>query len=58
MRDDSNAPGATPELRDLWECVYCGKTHPSESGTGGDVVCCGEIGHVQPINYEDTDDGF
>lgn len=52
---EANAPGIAEPLRDLWECVYCGRTHTSESGTGGDVVCCGEIGHVQPVNYEEED---
>ncbi len=52
-RPDDSA--ALIPLRDLWECVYCGRTHQSESGTGSDVVCCGEIGHVQPADYEDDD---
>lgn len=53
--DDGHAHAEQMPLRDLWECVYCGRTHHSESGTGCDVVCCGEIGRVQPVNYEDDD---
>lgn len=56
--NDSNAPGVAAPLRDLWECVYCGRIHESDSGTGSDVACCGELGHVQPITYEDSDNGF
>lgn len=28
-------------------CVYCGKPHESHNGTGSDVSCCGEVGHVE-----------
>lgn len=55
MIDDSNAPGVAAPLRDLWECIYCGRIHESESGTGSDVACCGEIGHVSPTTFEDDD---
>lgn len=55
-RDDSDAPGVLTPMRDLWECVYCGRTHYSETGTGSDVVCCGERGHVSPLTYEDDDE--
>lgn len=56
--NDSNAPGAVEPLRDLWECVYCGSVHPSPNGTGSDVVCCGEIGHVQPTTWKECDADF
>lgn len=28
-------------------CTYCGAEKPSENGTGSDVECCGERGHVE-----------
>ena len=31
----------------LFKCVYCGTEKPSENGTGSDVSCCGERGHVE-----------
>lgn len=37
-----------------FECVYCGKVHHSENGTGSDVACCGERGHSKPVNGEDS----
>lgn len=30
-------------------CIYCFKSHASPSGTGVDVECCGEIGHVEEL---------
>lgn len=33
-------------------CTYCGKTKPSENGTGSDVSCCGERGHVKVIHTD------
>lgn len=27
-------------------CVFCGREKTSENGTGSDVSCCGEVGHV------------
>ncbi len=30
-------------------CVYCGTVKTSHNGTGGDVACCGEVGHVEPM---------
>ena len=30
----------------LYQCVYCGKVHRSPNGTGSDVSCCSERGHV------------
>jgi hypothetical protein len=30
----------------LYRCVYCGKVHRSHNGTGSDVACCSEVGHV------------
>ena len=35
-------------MSDRYVCVYCGQSHGSPSGTGTDVVCCGEVGHVEP----------
>lgn len=36
-----------------WFCPYCGKERHSESGTGSDVACCGEVGHaVTEQEYE------
>lgn len=35
------------EIEQSFECIYCGALRPSENGTGSDVVCCGERGHVQ-----------
>lgn len=32
-----------------FECVYCGQEHGSPNGTGSDISCCGEAGHVRPI---------
>lgn len=29
-------------------CPYCGATHTSANGTGGDIACCGEVGHCAP----------
>ena len=34
-------------MDDVYECVYCGKEWGSYNGTGGDIDCCGERGHVQ-----------
>jgi hypothetical protein len=28
-------------------CVYCGKVRDSHNGTGSDIACCGEVGHVE-----------
>lgn len=41
-------------------CPYCGTayaTSRSESGTGGDIACCGEVGHCEPYTkaQEDAD---
>lgn len=30
----------------IYFCVYCGAARHSENGTGSDVRCCGEVGHV------------
>jgi len=30
-----------------WICVYCGLERPGRNGTGSDVSCCGEVGHVE-----------
>lgn len=45
----------TPEERmakSIYVCAYCGEEKFSHNGTGSDVVCCGEIGHVEKVNPE------
>jgi len=35
-----------------YSCPYCGTVYAksrSESGTGGDIACCGEVGHCEAI---------
>lgn len=34
-------------------CPYCGTERASANGTGSDVNCCGEVGHVV-TNYDPT----
>jgi hypothetical protein len=29
-----------------YHCIYCGRGHNSPNGTGSDVACCGEVGHI------------
>lgn len=38
------------ENEQTFDCVFCGKEHRSPAGLpdGGDIACCGEIGHVEP----------
>lgn len=36
-----------------WVCCYCGNERASENGTGSDVVCCSEVGHVEPMGVND-----
>ena len=38
-------------LQPHFYCVYCGGERASNSGTGGDIDCCGEVGHVV-LQYE------
>lgn len=40
---------------DKYECVFCGTVKPSPNGTGGDVACCGKVGHVEPYIPLDED---
>jgi len=37
---------------DKFLCVYCGKSHVSENGTGSDIRCCGEISHCERVERE------
>jgi hypothetical protein len=30
-------------------CVYCGTERTSHNGTGSDISCCGEVGHVEEV---------
>lgn len=39
-----------------FSCTYCGTTRHSENGTGSDVSCCGEVGHVEPVEEEADDE--
>lgn len=32
-----------------FRCVYCGARHLSHNGTGSDVACCHEVGHVDEV---------
>jgi len=32
-----------------FRCVYCGTRHLSNNGTGSDVACCKEVGHVEAV---------
>lgn len=43
---------------EMWRCVYCGAEKPSENGTGGDVSCCGEVGHVEAVEPIEAVDEF
>ena len=35
-----------------WQCVFCGQERTSYNGTGSDIACCGEVGHVEPYTEE------
>ena len=35
-----------------WECPFCGQERFSPNGTGGDIACCGEVGHAIPMEDE------
>ena len=37
-----------------YECPFCGTVYSLESSNaeGGDIVCCGEIGHCTPYTLE------
>jgi hypothetical protein len=46
-----------PNLPTYFACPYCGLIHAEQNDTfGGDIVCCGERGHVVPIIDGDCDD--
>jgi hypothetical protein len=39
----------------IYACVYCGQLKYSFSGTGGDIACCGEVGHVELCEVDPRD---
>ena len=45
-------------MQTLFKCPYCGKTKPSENGTGSDVACCGEAGHVKEVPTQRSWEGY
>lgn len=48
----------TPEERmaqAIYCCTYCGQEKYSHNGLGSDVLCCGEVGHVEKVMPEESD---
>jgi hypothetical protein len=35
-----------------YACIYCGTVKCSLSGTGSDISCCGEVGHVEEVTAD------
>jgi len=33
----------------FYKCVYCGEKKLSGNGTGSDISCCKEVGHVEEV---------
>lgn len=42
----------------IFACVYCGRAKGSPNGTGSDVRCCGEIGHVERYDMRGGRDNY
>lgn len=40
-------PNSFIKLTEQWFCPFCGTDKDSPNGTGGDIACCGEIGHAE-----------
>jgi rubrerythrin len=41
-------------IADQFVCPFCGKTWAGKDAPdGGDIACCGEIGHCEPLKDED-----